>query len=183
MSISDHFAKKKSMTDLVEFYEKHDGAQLCKTFDARCEEVRPLIEFKRAGSIQAFTELYQPGGDRGWIIDHNKSKTIYRTSDSWIAFAEIHSGPSCLTIFQDGERAGKVFYVCPQPEFNILRPIANSFSALLDRMAQDIPAFLRLVRARVSLRGLDGWNYGLAPVEYLPKRPTRSTRRRKRGRF
>jgi len=101
-------------------------------------------------------------------IDLNKSKSLYRGSASWLAFAEIDSGPACLTIFLDGDHAGSVFYVTPQPEFNILRPIAKGFHALLIRIADDVAAFLRLVRATVSLRGTDGASYGFVPVEYLP---------------
>jgi hypothetical protein len=66
----------------------------------------------------------------------------------------------------DGDHAGSVFFATPQPCFNILRPIAKGFNALLDRIADDVAAFLRLVRAIVTLLGADGQNYGLVPIEY-----------------
>jgi hypothetical protein len=138
--------------------------------------VRPLLELKPAESIAGFTHRYTPGGDLAWTIDLNKSKSLYRGSASWLAFAEIDSGPACLTIFLDGEHAGSVFYVTPQPEFNNLCPIARGFDALLGRIADDVAAFLRLVRATVNLRGTDGANYGFVPVEYLPPSPTGPTR-------
>ena len=131
----------------------------------------PLLELKPAESIADFTDRYRPGGDLAWTIDFNKSKNLYRGSAGWLAFAEIESGPACLTIFLDGEHAGQVFYVTPQPPFNILRPIARGFHALLGRIADDVAAFLRLVRATVNLRGPDGANYGFVPVEYLPLGP------------
>lgn len=90
--------------------------------------------------------------------------------DPWITFAEIDSAPACLTLFLDGDRAGNVFYLTPQPPFNILRPVAVSFNALIDRIAKDLPAFLRLVRATVTIRGADGENYGFRPVEYVADR-------------
>jgi hypothetical protein len=68
----------------------------------------------------------------------------------------------------DGDHAGGVFFATPQPWFNILRPIAKGFNALLDRIAQDPAAFLRLTRATVVLQGADGDNYGLVPGEYRP---------------
>jgi hypothetical protein len=165
-----------ALAEFVEFYENHDGLQFCRTFDSRFDEVRPLLEFKPAESLAGFTNRYNSGGNLAWTIDLNRSKSLYRGSASWLAFAEIGSGPACLTIFRDGEHAGKVFYVTPQPPFNILRPIAQGFDALLGRIAVDAAAFLRLVRATVSLRGPDGFNYGYVPVEYLPPGPARPTR-------
>ena len=171
-SLSGHAA----LVEFVEFYENYDGVQFCVTFDSRFDEVRPLLELKPAESIGGFTNRYSLGGDLAWTIDFNKSKSLYRGSASWLAFAEIESGPACLTIFLDGEHAGRVFYVTPQPPFNILRPIAQGFHALLGRIADDVPAFLRLVRATVNVRGPDGDNYGFVPVEYLPPGPARPTR-------
>jgi hypothetical protein len=150
--------------------------QFCKTFDSRHDEVRPLLELKPAESIASFTSQYELGGGLAWTIDLNKSKSLYRGSASWLAFAEIDSGPACLTIFLDGDHAGGVFFLTPQPWFNILRPIAKSFHALLDRIAEDVPAFFRLVRATVSLCGADGDNYGMVPIEYRANRGTRSKR-------
>ena len=40
-------------------------------------------------------------------------------------------------MFLDGDDGGSVFVVTPQPWFNILRPIAKGFHALLSRIAQD----------------------------------------------
>jgi hypothetical protein len=157
-----------ALAEFRQFYKKHDGLQLCRTLDSRYDEVRPLLEFKPAESIDQFTRRYRPRGDRAWTMDLNKSKRLYRATPSWLAFAEIDSGPMCLTIFLDGDHAGHVFYVTPQPQFNILRPVASGFFALLDRVANDIAAFLRLVRAYVTIRSADGYNEGFVPVQYLP---------------
>jgi hypothetical protein len=157
-----------ALRELCSFYDKHDGCELCRTQDSRYGEERPLLEFRPAASILPFSRRYQPGGDLDWTMDLNKSKTLYRGPQSWIAFAEIDSGPSCLTIFLDGDNAGNVYYVTPQPEFNILRPVAKGFYPLLERIAKDPAAFLRLVRATISLRGKDGDNYGYVAVEYVP---------------
>jgi hypothetical protein len=156
-----------NMGEFREFYLKHDGAELCRVFPPLSRQEKPLLEFKPAGSIAEFSGRYMPGGDRAWTMDLNKSKTLYRSSVAWIAFAEIDNGPACLTIFLDGENAGYIYFVTPQPQFNILRPIAKGFQPLLDRIAKDLAAFLRLVRATVTLRGTDGDNYGFAPIEYL----------------
>jgi hypothetical protein len=172
-------APNRALEDFLEFYRKHDGVELCRTFDARYDEVRPLLELKSAASIAAFTGRYRPRGDLAWTIDLNKSKSLYRRSAAWLAFAEIDSGPACLTIFLDGAHAGSVFYVTPQPAFNVLRPIAKGFYPLLDRIAGDVAAFLRLVRATVTLRGLDGDNYGLVPIEYRSSGGLRRTRARR----
>lgn len=161
-------AKYSALRELLGFYKKHDGLQFCRTFDSRYDEVRPLLEIKPAESVYSFTCRYAPGGDLAWTMDFNKSKALYRGAARWVTFAEIVSGPACLTIFLDGEHAGRVFFATPQPWFNILRPIAKSFNALLDRIAVDPAAFLRLVRAAVTLRGTDGKNYGLIPIEYRP---------------
>ncbi len=159
--------KHAELQGFRDFYLKHDGAELCSTHDARLGRESPLIELKPARNITAFSRTYEPGGRWAWSIDCNKSKALYRSSVPWVAFAEIDNGPACLTIFLEGENAGCVFLVAPQPAFNILRPIAKGFQPLLDRIAKDLPAFLRLVRATVSLRGKDGSNYGFQPVGYL----------------
>jgi hypothetical protein len=162
------------LEEFRKFYQTHDGAELCRTHDARYGQERPLLEFKPARSITSFTSRYAPGGDLAWTIDLNKSKALYRNSAPWIAFAEIHNGPACLTLFLDGENAGFVYYATPQPAFNILRPIARGFQPLLQRIARDLPAFLRLVRATVTLRGKDGDNYGFMPVEYRARAEERT---------
>lgn len=160
------FADCLALGEMLDFYKKHNGMQFCRTFDSRYDEVRPLLELKPAESIASFTDRYGPGGDLAWIMDLNKSKCIYRGSARWLAFAEIDSGPACLTIFLDGDQAGSVFFATPQPWFNILRPIAKGFNALFERIAKDPAAFMRLVHATVTLRGVDGENYGLVPIDY-----------------
>jgi hypothetical protein len=162
----DSLAEYSALSELLDFYDKYNGMQFCRTFDSRYDEVRPLLELKPAESIASFTGRYTPGGGLAWTMDLNKSKRLYRGSARWLAFAEIDSGPACLTIFLDGDHAGSVFFATPQPWFNILRPIAKGFNALLDRIADNPAAFLRLVRATVTLRGPDGDNYGLVPIEY-----------------
>jgi hypothetical protein len=171
-----------ALDELLDFYEKYNGIQFCRTFDARYGEVRPLLELKAAESIAGFTGQYSPGGDRAWIMDHNKSQSLYRGSARWLAFAEIGSGPMCLTIFLDGDQAGSVFFATPQPWFNILRPVAKGFNALLVRIAGDPAAFLRLVRATVNLRGDDGFAYGFVPIVYQSGdvQPTKQAGRNKR---
>lgn len=156
-----------ALRELCEFYKKHNGVELCRRIHSRFREATTLLEFKPVEGISAFTSQYLPEGERGWVIDCNKSKTLYRGSNSWIAFAEMETGPSCLTTFSDGDNAGNVFYLCPQPHFNILRPIARGFNLLLERIAKDPAAFLRLVRVTVSIPGDDGYNYGYVPVEYV----------------
>jgi len=155
-----------ALSSFCEFFGKHDGAQLCRTHDARFDRETPLLDFKSAKRIANFTSRYMPDGDRAWTIDLNKSKALYRGGSAWIVFAEIDSGPMGLAIFLEGENAGNIYLIAPQPEFNILRPIAKGFQPLLERIGKDLPAFLRLVRASVSLRGADGHNYGFQAVEY-----------------
>jgi hypothetical protein len=174
-------AEYPALAELVGFYKKHNGLQFCRTFDSIHDEVRPLLELKPAQSIDSFSGRYAPKGDRAWTMDLNKSKSLYRGTDRWLAFAEIDSGPACLTIFMNGDHAGNVFLSTPQPWFNILRPIAKGFYALLDRIAYDPAAFLRFIRAVVSLQGANGDNYGFVPVEYRPgaqhpKEPGRTKR-------
>jgi hypothetical protein len=70
-------------------------------------------------------------------------------------------------LFLEGENAGCVYFLTIEPPFNILKPIAKSFTLLLERIAKDPAAFLRLVRYYVSLRKTDGNNYGHIPMEYL----------------
>lgn len=93
------------LKQFCDFYLDHDGLEFCRTHDARYGEVRPLLEFMPAWQFERFTNRYRDNGDRAWTMDLNKSKSIYRGSNSWIAFAEVDSGPACLTIFLDGEKS------------------------------------------------------------------------------
>jgi hypothetical protein len=174
--------KSSTLCEFLDFYKKCNGMQICRTFNSMHDEVRPLLELKPVESFASFTGRYSPGGDRDWIMDLNKSKSLYRGSARWLAFAEVDSGPACLTIFLDGDHAGSVFFATPQPWFNILRPIAKGFNMLLERIAADPAAFLRLVRATVTRRGADGDNYGLVPIEYrsASPQPTKKASRTKR---
>ena len=158
--------RSKALSSFVAFYRQHDGVALCGTYDSRYDDIKPLLDFKHAEDIREFTGQYEPDGELAWTIDLNKSKNLYRGSAPWIAFAEIDSGPACLTMFLKGENAGQIFFATPEPPFNILRPIAKSFDGLLDRIVDDVAAFLRLIRVSVTLQGADGDNYGLVPIEY-----------------
>jgi hypothetical protein len=173
--------RRAAVREFRDFYAKHDGFELFRTFHAGHGEVRPIIDFKPAAGIESFTNRHKPGGDRAWTMDLNKSRELYRGSDSWIAFAEIDSGPCCLTMFVSGEHAGKVFYSAPQPEFNILRPISPGFTALLEQIAQDPAGFLRLIRGWVVLRGRDRANYALRAFEYVPRKRTVSPKPKSRA--
>src|SRR6185503_3460991 len=59
---------QNSAREFCEFYRQHDGAEVCRTFDARHREERPLFQLMPAGSISAFTSRYTPQGDLSWIM-------------------------------------------------------------------------------------------------------------------
>lgn len=160
-------SKDPRLTEFFEFYSAHDGLELCKPFYPDNCLKNPLLQLIPARQIPGFTKQYTGNGKWAWIIDHNKSKSIYRGDDNWIAFARVDKGPSCLTIFLTGENAGSIYLAHPQPAFNILKPIAKTFNIFLDRVAKDPAAFLRLIRSYVTMKGSDGQNYGFIPVEYL----------------
>lgn len=159
--------KHPSLAPFRAFYEQYDGVEVCITDDAHVGRLHALLEFKPGGQLKSFTARYLPGGDLAWTIDLNKSAAIYRSAMDWVAFAAVAGGPACLILFTTGELAGNVCYLTPQPSFNILKPVARGFDALLDRLSKDLPAFLRLVRARVKIRCADGANYGFVPVGYI----------------
>jgi hypothetical protein len=160
-------SKGPGLNEFFEFYSSHNGVELCKpVYPDNCLKT-PLLTLIPAQYISAFTKQYVKNGEWAWIIDHNKSKSIYRGNDTWIAFARVGKGPSCLTIFLDGENAGSIYLAAPQPAFNILKPIAKTFNIFLERMAKDPAAFLRLLRSYISIKDIDGQNYGYVPVEYL----------------
>lgn len=161
-----------AMQSFCDFYRSHDGMELCRILNPRYDDFRPLLELKPAKDISAFTRRYQPGGDRDFVIDFNKSKTIYRSANSWIAFAEIGDGPACLATFLDGDNAGAVFYVTTQPEFNILRPIAKNFFSLLERIGKNIAAFLNLIRITVLIQDAEPRYCGCRIIAYFPNLET-----------
>ena len=165
--VLENMCKDIRLDVFFEFYSVHDGLDFCIPVFPETYFKKPLLKLIPSSDILNFNKQYTKGGKWAWIIDLNKSKDIYRGSDSWIAFAEIAGGPTCLTIFLTGENTGCVYLVMPQPRFNILKPIAKSFDLLLARIAKDPAAFFRLVGAYVTKKGEDGQNYGLVPVEYV----------------
>jgi hypothetical protein len=161
--------KNDRLEDFMAFYKLYDGLELFQPFGLPNCEQKPLLTFISASNLPKFRDAYAERGEWGWIINHNKSKAIYRGGEPWMPFARVGNGPACLTIFLDGEHAGCVYLATPQPAFNILKPIAKSFSLLLERIAKDPAAFLRLVRAYVRIQRGDGYSYGYLPVEYRPE--------------
>ncbi len=161
--------------EFFEFYNAHNGLELCEPVHPDNCQKTPLLQLIPAQHIRDFTKQYTGNGKWAWIIDLNKSKSIYRGGDTWIAFAIVNKGPSCLTIFLTGENAGSVYLAAPEPSFDILKPIAKTFDIFLDRVAKDPAAFLRLIRAYVTMKGADGQHYGFIPVEYSDNADTKES--------
>ena len=156
-----------SLNDFVDFYSKYNGFVLGTAITPNNATKKPLLRQLPLSDMTKFTKQYLPDGKLAWTIDYNKTKALYRNEHKWLAFAEVDGGPSCLTIFLDGENAGKVFLLNPEPKFNTLKPIAKTFDGLLDRIAKDPAAFFKLTRAYVTLMGKDKQNYGHVPIEYI----------------
>jgi len=157
--------KHPSSFDYANFIREHDGCSFGLVSEVSSEP--PLLSFVKATDLESFSNKYKENGERAWIIDLNKSKSLYRSSDSWIAFAQVERGPACLTMFLEGENSGKIFLATPQPWFNILKPIAQDFPGLLARMAKDLAAFFYLLRATfVVVNPEDHQRYGYYTVEY-----------------
>jgi hypothetical protein len=163
----ESICKDSRLSDFLEFYLVHDGFEFCTPILATISSVVPLLKVIPSKDLSKFTDQYLNKGRWAWTIDLNKSKGLYRGNNKWISFAQIGNGPSCLATFLDGENAGCVYLVAPQPHFNILKPIAKSFNHFLERIAKDPAAFLRLTRSYISIRKTDGNNYGHVPMEYL----------------
>jgi hypothetical protein len=154
------------LKDFIDFYSEYNGFSLGTVTSPKNPLQKPLLRQLPLSDLAKFTELYLPNGKWAWTIDLNKTKVLYRSEKKWLAFAEVDGGPACLTIFLDGENAGSIFLLNPQPHFNILKPIAKSYSHLLERIAQDPAAFFKLTRAYVTIVGKDKQNYGHIPTEY-----------------
>ena len=155
------------LKDFLDFYSEYNGFTLGTALSPKQTLKKPLLRQLPLSDLTKFTELYLPNGKWAWTIDLNKTKTLYRNEQKWLVFAEIDGGPACLTIFLDGENAGSIFLLNPQPHFNILKPIAKSYNQFLDRIAKDPAAFFKLTRAYVTIVGKDKQNYGHVPIEYI----------------
>jgi hypothetical protein len=155
------FCKNEKLKDFLEFYSNHDGLELFTPASPENCQKETLIKFIPSKELQLFTDNFLKSG----IIDYNKSKQIYCGGDPWLAFA--NAGIGVLTIFLDGENAGCVYFVTIEPHFNILKPIAKSFTLLLERIAKDPVAFTKLIRAYITIRKSDNQNYGYLPIEYI----------------
>lgn len=163
-------ARGKSLSEMQEFYSRHDGAQLCLYPNPQINYDVPLFNILSTERLIPLTARFRRGGDYGEMLDLNpKHRAFYRSKDPWIAFAHCGSW-ACLTTFLSGPNAGKVFYYTVQPQFNIFRPIAASFNELLYRISTDVAAFLRLCRCHVTVVTKDShFQYvGLSINSYVP---------------
>ncbi|MBD1387099.1 SMI1/KNR4 family protein [Mucilaginibacter rigui] len=156
-----------NLKEFFNFYTKCNGFTLGTPVLPENAQKRPLLSQLPANYLIKFTELYLPKGKLAWTIDLNKTKTLYRGENKWLAFAQVDDGPACLTIFLEGEYAGNIFLVNPQPHFNTLKPIAKTFDDFLDRVAKDPAAFFKLTRAYVTIVERNDQNFGYVPVEYI----------------
>lgn len=155
------------LKDFLDFYSQYNGFSLGTALSPKNSLSIPLLRQLALSDLAKFTELYLPNGKWAWTIDLNKTRVLYRNEQKWLAFAEVGSGPACLTIFLDGENAGGVFLLNPQPHFNVLKPIAKSYNLLLERIAKDPVAFFKLTRAYVTIVRKDKQNYCYVPIEYI----------------
>ena len=159
--------KDPQLSDFLGFYLIHDGFEFCIPSLPNASNQSSLLKMIPSNDLPKFSDQYMKKGRWAWTIDLNKTRQLYRGENKWISFAQIDHGPSCLAIFLDGENAGCVYLVAPQPHFNILKPVAKSFNLFLQRIAKEPAAFLRLTKAYVSIRKTDGYDYGHVPMEYL----------------
>jgi hypothetical protein len=155
------------LIDFLDFYSRFNGFTLGTPTAPNNTIKKPLLRQLPVTELAKFTSQYLPNGKLTWVIDYNKTKELYRSEVRWLAFAEINGGPACLTIFIEGDNAGNIFLVNPEPRFNTSKPIARTFTALLDRIAKDPADFFRLTRAYVTMPGNNKQNYGHLPVEYF----------------
>ena len=159
--------KDNRLSDFLAFYSNYNGFSLGTPMFPRNAIKKALLRQLPVSELMKFTDLYLSNGKWAWTIDLNKTKALYRNEQKWIAFAEVDGGPACLTIFLNGENAGNIFLLNPQPHFNTSKPIAKTYNELLDRISKDPAAFFKLTRAYVTIVGSDKQNYGHIPVEYI----------------
>jgi hypothetical protein len=144
---------QSTLLNFFQFYQQYNGFNFeVKTKKGQFEN--PIFKLLSEEEIPAWTAHFQPGGKFAYAIDFNKSKSLYRSNHKWIIIATIFTGYSALAMFLEGENCGKIFLIVPEPEFNILKPIARNFTHLLERISNDPAAFFKLVRAPIVIRGL-----------------------------
>jgi hypothetical protein len=174
--------RHRMLAGMKAFYTKHDGAEIC--IDREYEDEPALLTLEPALRWAKLTARYTGKGEWAWTIDYcsrTKARSFYRGKHRWIVIATLEKGPACLTTFLDGPDAGKVFYLTPEPAWDILVPVAPSFSDLLDRMAQDLSLFFRRISVTVSRTSPRGEPWGLRPLAYLKNRRPKSVKQPRRA--
>lgn len=164
----ESICRHEKLQEFAAFYEKYDGFDLAKPARLMNWFEKPLFHQFAAADIAATTKKYMPGGEWAWTIDLNKSRSLYRVPEAWVVFARVDAGPNCLTIFLEGENAGNIYLLQAQPSFNILKPIAKSYNAMLERIEKDPAAFLKLLRCYVTIHK-DNQSWGYVPTRYIDK--------------
>lgn len=129
---------------LANFYSEHDGGKLCVIRTEESEE--PLLSLLPIEQWEASSAAYRSGGELDWVVDlcsYRRARSLYRGEARWVVFGRIERGPGCLVAFLDGEHTGNIFFLAPEPNFNVARPVAVRFERLEQRIGKDLAAFLR----------------------------------------
>lgn len=159
-SVSQLFGHDEALSELLEFYRRHESVAL-RLEGIGGEPEAPLFRLLDVASSRAFTSRFDSGNDLDWTIDLNtrrRVRALYRGPARWVAFALFESGPGCLVTFVEGAQVGEMFFLTPEPEFDIARPLARNFGELCDAIGQDLAAFLRRCGVR-SPEGISPWKY------------------------
>lgn len=131
------------LADFAEFYTAHDGCALCIRPDTLNGGHAAAFALLPVAAWNAATRPFLRPRKRTWELE---DIPVYRSGE-WRVFAASPSESTCLTIFFDGEHAGRplagqVYYISLDPIADMHEPFAPSFGELLTRIGRDPARFL-----------------------------------------
>jgi hypothetical protein len=158
----------EAQSELLEFFSRWDGANLCCLPDPLNGGLAPALSILPVAAWDEFTsELV--GEDLNWMFDGLEEMYVL---GRFLVIAATDSECTRLVLFTGGQfdgidLSGKVFYVSMDPVLGFTEPVAGSFHQLLHSFAADPAAFLsRIGFTSVVAKGEH--IYGDVADRYLP---------------
>jgi hypothetical protein len=167
--------------DLIDFYSRADGFDLCLLPDPLNGGHRPAFRLLPLAHWHAATEEFNTGL-RAWELEDLRDiyapgsfRIIAASGSEGIALA-LHLGDkSAAPNANTPIPAGALTYLALDPTFSFMEAVAPSFSALLDWLARDPIRFFGDIGFSSAVQAPDGKWYGDVPEAYFPDLHTAPT--------
>ena len=154
---------------LLDFYQKHDGVELCCSPDLFNGGEAPALCFLPVNEWEP-QAAYLLSDDLSWLFEGLED--MYKLGDFLVVGANDNEHTR-LVLFTAGTHngeslVGKMFCVAMDPPLGFTEVLAPSFHDMLDAFARNPVAFLEKISYCSVVQGDSGNCYGSVADQYLP---------------